>query len=196
MTSYLPFADAMGIYSRGLPANPAYYRIVALYATGSDGIEATAAEILRFRANGVGVILIDQTPSLSVWAAGLADVADYENGAGAETAVIAGARARQARGWQSTVYATLASADALSPVLKANGVNMGKLLWGIADWNWSQAQAEAQLAANPTWAFVQWASPQSNPLTVVPGTGGKDLRVLNADLDVASAAFGAQFLIP
>lgn len=195
MTTTLNFADAMGIDSRALPANPSCYRIVMLYATGSDGIEATAAEILRFTSAGVGVVLVDQTDSLAVWAAGLADVADVEYGAGTQAKVIAGAKARQARGWESTVYATLSSADAMTPALKSAGVNMKKLYWGIADWNWSQAQAAAQLAANPSWAFVQWASPQSNPLTVVPGTGGQDLSVLNADLDVASERFGAQFLL-
>lgn len=189
------FADSMGVSSRELPANPSCYRLVALYATGTDGIEATSSEILRFTSAGVGVVLIDQTPSLSVWAAGLADVADVENGAGTQVQVISGAKARQARGWESTVYATLASADSMTPALKSAGVNMSKLYWGIADWNWSQAQAAAQLAANPTWAFVQWASPQSNPLTVVAGTGGRDLQVTNADLDVASEKFGAQFIL-
>jgi hypothetical protein len=195
VTATFPFADSMGVDSRELPANPAYYRFVALYATGTDGIEATASEILRFTSARVGVVMIDQTPSLAVWAAGLADVADVEYGAGTQAQVIAGAKARQARGWESTVYATLASADAMTPALKSAGVNMKRLYWGIADWNWSQAQAAAQLAANPSWAFVQWASPQSNPLTLVPGTGGKDLQVLNADLDVASEAFGKQFLL-
>jgi hypothetical protein len=56
--------------------------IITLYATGTDGIEATAAEIARFKNAGVGVVLIDQTPSLSVFAAGLADIADVEQFAG------------------------------------------------------------------------------------------------------------------
>ena len=46
----------------------------AYYATGSMGIEETAAQVAAARAAGMGVVLIDQTPSLSVFAAGIADV--------------------------------------------------------------------------------------------------------------------------
>lgn len=70
----------------------------AYYATGSDGIEETAAQVAAAKAAGMGVVLIDQTPSLSVFAAGLADVADVETSAGTPATAAAAVAQRQAHG--------------------------------------------------------------------------------------------------
>jgi hypothetical protein len=186
MTFY-PFADTMGVDSRNVPADPRYFRLVALYVTGGiQMIEATAAEIARFREGGVGVINIDQTQALATWRAGLGDVADVEQGAGTYADAAAGAKARQEHGWESTIYLSRDAIDAQTQALRDAGADLAMVKFGVADWSLSQAEAEQALDANPSWAYVQWASPSSNPLTVLSGTG-EDLRVTNVDLNIAGS---------
>lgn len=166
--------------------------VVALYATGSATIEATAADIAKYKNAGAGVILIDQTASLSVFAAGLADVADIENGAGTYGAAADAVLARQAKGWQSTFYISQSSYEALIAEFSSQ-VDASLVLFGIANWSDSLAAAEAALTANAHWAYVQYGDPGSNPDTLVPGTN-VTLKQSNADIDVAQESWLSQFL--
>jgi len=195
VTSFIPFADTMGIDSQHVPADPKFFRLVALYATGTNGIEATAAEIARFTNAGVGVVLIDQSPSLSVFAAGIAHVAiaDVEPGAGTPTTVAEGVLAREKKGLESTIYVSEANLQAAKDALHTSGADSNLVSFGLANWNLSQAEAETQISSDQSLAYVQWASPSSNPLTVLPGAG-MDLAVANVDLNIADLTWAARFL--
>jgi hypothetical protein len=57
--------------------------------------------------------------------------------------------------------------------------------WRIADWDLNEQMATAALVNN-VYA-VQWASPTSNPRTLIPGTD-VTLKTANADLSVALTA--------
>ncbi len=190
--NYFPFVDVTGENSANIPAVAAL-GIIALYATGSDGIEATASEIARFKSAGVGVVLIDQTPSLSVFAAGLADVADVEQGAGTTETAVAAILDRQAHGWQSTIYLSYENLDSMISAFTSQ-VDRDLVLFGVADWEWSQAQSEDLLAANPSWAYCQYGDPESNPDTLVPGTS-VTLSQAQCDIDIAQASWAGQFVL-
>lgn len=185
---YTQFADFIHDSVPLVPAVPG--SLVALYATGTSDIVATAADIQKYRNNRCGVILIDQSPSLLMFAAGEADVADVENGAGTFGTAAAGVAQRQAHGWQSTIYL---SQENVIPQINALG-NPANVFFGVANWNDSLATAEQALSASPNWAYVQYGDPNSNPNTVVPGTN-ITLRDCNADIDVAKDSFANQFLM-
>jgi hypothetical protein len=188
--SFIPFAD---FTHDSVPRIPAVKgQLVALYATGSSAIQETAADIHKYKAAGAGIILIDQSPSLSVFKAGLADIADVENFAGTAAAAAAAVLARQAHGWQSTIYLSFSELTAVQAAMGA-AIDRSKVLFGVADYSWSLTDAEARLNANPHWAYVQYGDPASNPSTLVPGTN-VTLRAANADIDVAQASWAHQFM--
>ncbi len=191
MTSFVPFADATHNSLPKIPATPAM-QLIALYATGTVGIEATAADVAKYRAAGTGVVLIDQTPGLKVFAAGLADVADVEFLAGTHASAAAAVLARQAHGWQSTLYCSKNALAGLQAALLP-GTDRSKVLYGVADYNWSRAESEALLGANPHWAYCQYGDPKSNPHTLVPGTS-VTLAQANADIDVGKASWAGHFM--
>jgi hypothetical protein len=190
--TYVPFVDVIGVNSTKIPA-VAGLGIIALYATGSDGIEATSAEIARFKNAGVGVVLIDQSPSLSVFAAGLADVADVEQGAGTVETAVSAILDRQAHGWQSTIYLSYSNLDSLTSAFTSE-VEQDLVLFGVANWSWSQTQAEDVLAANPNWAYCQYGTPDTNPDTLVPGTS-LTLSQVQCDIDIAQGSWADQFML-
>src|SRR5208282_1967211 len=98
MISYTVMIDAIGADSANIPADAPK---VAGYVTGSDGVPWTAADWARFIQ--AGHVRIDQSPTLSAWASGAADVADMENGAATQGTVIIQGLVRQAKGWWSFV---------------------------------------------------------------------------------------------
>jgi hypothetical protein len=188
---FVQFCDVIGANSGNIPALGAV-GLVALYATGTDGIAASAAEVLRFTSAGVGVILIDQTPSLAVFAAGFADVADVENGAGTFGAAAEAVLQRQMHGWQSTIYLAQNNIPAQEQAF-SDHVDRSLVLYGVANWQDSLAQAESALDANERWAYVQYGDPQTNPNSMVPGTN-VPLSRAQADIDVAKADWAYQFM--
>ncbi len=190
--AYVPFVDVTGVNSSNIPAVAAL-GIIALYATGTEGIEATSAEIARFKNAGVGVVLIDQTPSLSVFAAGLADVADVEQGAGTLETAVAAILDRQAHGWQSTIYLSESNLDSMISAFTSD-VDQDLVLFGVANYSWSQAQSEDLLAANASWAYCQYGDPESNPDTLVPGTS-LTLSQAQCDIDIAKSSWADQFML-
>jgi hypothetical protein len=189
--SFVQFSDVMGVDAPYDSPDPAVLPLIALYATGSLGVAATAAQIRHYRDAGVGVALIDQTPGLNAWAAGWADIADVEWQAGLAATAISGALSRQAHGWQSTIYVSASNHPALAAQMQAAGVDMSLVLWGIANWSLSLEEAEQSLGGNTV--FCQWASPSSNPATILPGTT-LTLKEANADLDVALSSWADQFI--
>jgi hypothetical protein len=152
--------------------------VLAGYVTGSAGVDWPGDEWGKLHPH-VGLFRYDQSPGLSLFASGAADGADIERGAGTIGAFIDGARKREARGWYSWAYIDESDYPTLTGEVKAAGLK--RVQYGIANWNDSLAQAQAQLG--PPVAYVQWASPSSNPGTIVPLTGGKTLSALNVDLN-------------
>jgi hypothetical protein len=193
---YTQFVDIMGVNAAAhIPPSPGMI-VIALYATGSEGIEATAQQIAAYKKAGTGVILIDQSGSLSVFAAGFADVADVEKGAGTQGAAAAAVALRQAHGWQSTIYLSQSVLPGMIGVLEAHGgINMSKVFFAVANYNDSLAAAEAALAANPQWAYIQYGDNITNAGTPVPGarppiTCGQ----AGCDIDVGNNWFIEQFV--
>jgi hypothetical protein len=152
--------------------------VLAGYVTGTPDIDWPGDEWGKLHGK-VGLFRYDQSPGLGLFASGAADGADIERGAGTVGAFIDGARKREARGWWSWGYISQSDYPVLSGEVKAAGLT--KVQYGIANWNDSLAQAQAQLGG--AVAYVQWASPSSNPATPVPLTGGKTLSALNVDLN-------------
>ena len=189
---FVGFVDVIGANSGKVPAVPAL-KIIALYATGSGIIEETAAEIARFRNAGVGVVLIDQTPSQSVLAAGLADIGDIESLAGTYTAAAAACKARAKHGWQTTLYVGYDNLDALRSALGSAGVDMNLVQFGVADYNWSVETAESYLNGNADWAYCQYGDNITNADTKIPGTD-TTCGEAACDIDVAKATWANQFL--
>jgi hypothetical protein len=155
-----------------------YPDVLAGYVTGFDGVDWPADEWGKLHGH-VGLFRYDQTPELALFGSGAADGADIERGAGTIGAFIYQARKRAARGWYSWAYIDQADHAALAAEVKAAGIP--RVQYGIANWN--DSLETATTALGPSVAFVQWASPSSNPHTVVPLTGGKTLLELNCDLN-------------
>ena len=150
------------------------------YVTGSADIDWTPADWNHFPL--AGKIRVDQSASLLEFEAGRADVGDVENGAGTMTAFLAAAAERKKHSLDSTLYVSYDNlADAKAQITRA-GLS-GWVNYYVANWNWSMDQAEAFLATQGTAVAVQFASPSSNPRTILPGAK-ITLAVANCDLSV------------
>jgi hypothetical protein len=188
--TFVEFIDIAGDHAGRAPLVRGGIR--AFYRTGSSGVEETAGQIAAAKAAGMGIVLIDQTPGLALFATGQADVADIENGAGTTASLIAAARARQEHRWQSTAYVSYGSLRALREALTGASLDMSLVLFGVADYSWSIADAERLLGENPDWAYIQYGSNLSNPRTLVPGTD-VTLAEAVADINVARPGWADQF---
>ena len=173
--SYVSMIDAIHAYVTNVPAGTPK---VAGYVTGTPDIVWTSADWARFP--GSGHVRIDQSPALAHWASGAADVADMENGAASQGSVIAEALERKAKGWLSFVYVAEGNFASLQAAVNAAGLE-GHVQFWLANWNLNEAEAAAQLTGDVV--AIQYASPSSNPDTVVPG-GTQTLSQANLDLSV------------
>jgi hypothetical protein len=144
-------------------------------------------------------VLIDQSPSLSVFRAGHADVADVENFAGTIAAfvqaVIDRIKNHANAGW-STIYGTDSTIwqarNALHNAALNNEWYYGHVDCWLADWNLNERQASyivdtKMLIHGLSCRAVQWASPTSNPDTIVPGSG-PPMTLASAQVDLSVAA--------
>jgi|SRR5579864_791388 len=165
--------------------------VIATYVTGTPDIDATSAQLARLHNLNVGVFLYDQSPGLALYGSGAADGADIERGAGSIGSFIDQTRKRAARGWFSWAYIDQADYPALVDAVASAGlVDVGHHVeYGIANWGDNLARARAELGADVS--YVQWASPSSNPSTVVPGTT-RTLAELNCDLNVTVGGWFAK----
>jgi hypothetical protein len=188
------FTDVTG---QSAPQDPIVHgSLVAAYLTGTGVVPWSAAEIQARRAAGEGVVGIDQTPGGQLFAQDgtfdgvRASIYDVEAGAGTPASAAAACRSRVALGVkQHTLYVSL---DSL-PALRAAVAGIPGVVYGVANYAWSLAEAEAYIAANPDVVYVQYGDPQTNPNTDVPGTS-VTLAQANADIDVARASWAAQFI--
>lgn len=169
---------------------------IGSYVTGTDGVAATAAQ-LDSLVGKTGVFRYDQTPSLASFAAGQADGADIEPGAGTFAAAVEATHTREGtHGWPSWWYVNGASTDDTDSLTEARAqvqaTGFKKVRFIVAMWQMNLAEATAFLEANEDVDAVQWASPASNPNTPVPGTNntlselGVDLNVIRSGLFAVS----------
>lgn len=110
------------------------------------------------------------------------DEFDLEAGAWTVAALIPVIKARNEIDWSTRVYASAGPWWALLAGLAQAGVSARSLYWREANWNLSETEARGLLSV--VRYAIQWASPSSNPLTVIPGTN-TELQVAGADLNVA-----------
>ena len=171
-------ADTIGQnlnYLLGLP----YWRqrLIASYTT-----RTYAASPAQFALLGAHGIPIDQAPTNELH--GGAKVKDVEPGAAYLHNVVNLALA----GHVFVDYVMGSELDAHRAALHAAGV-AGRVHFWVANWGFNEQGAINFMAANPDVVGVQWASPSSNPNTVLPGSGGRTLRQTNCDLSVMNADF-------
>ena len=174
--TYSIMIDATGADAGNIPVSTPK---VAGYVTGADGVPWAEADWARFPHSGH--VRIDQSPSLSMWASGAADVADMETGAASLETVIEVARRRSTqKRWFSFVYCSKGNYAALQEAVAAAELT-GRVQYWIASWDLDEAEAVSQLGGDIV--AVQWASPASNPDMTVPG-GSQSLAEANVDLSV------------
>lgn len=146
------------------------------YVTG-EGVAWTEQEIQLFRQAGAKVYLVNQGEPDQPF---FGDEFDVEAGAITPEQMIGIVQARRERKWSTRIYGTYSTYRDLTEELAILGIRRS-VWWRIADWNFSQHLAELEL-----WGDVyagQWASPTSNPGTLLPFTG-LTLAQANADLNV------------
>ena len=168
---------------------------VAGYVTGS-GIVPWLTEDWEYFPHA-GHVRIDQ--SIGGISPISSDVLDVESGAATPTDAVNWVLTRISRGIQwSTIYGT---SSTLAAVYKAlAGLIPGKPQWfyghvdcWLANWSLDQNGAEELLGKQVqglTCRAVQWASPTSNPNTIVPGST-QTLSELNVDLSVTQSDWHA-----
>lgn len=134
------------------------------YVTGTPDIQWTDAD---WAAHKIAV-RIAQSPLLSVDEAAAADVLDVEAGAAtfaecapwAQAALVSFAHAARPGQRRPAIYASASQITNVVNALNAGGVTSGVSLW-VADWNLTDAQAAAEVAAASgpfPVAGVQWKS--------------------------------------
>lgn len=107
---------------------------------------------------------------------------DLEAGAWTIPRLVDAIRGRNGRKWSSRVYASVEPFTLFTGALRAAQVSMRSLYWREANWSLSEEEARGQLGGIKY--AVQWASPSSNPDTMIPGThltlaeAGADLNVI------------------
>jgi hypothetical protein len=190
MATTEPMIDAIRVNARNIPRSAPK---VAGYVTGTGDVPWTATEWGYFPR--AGHVRIDQSPGLTVFAAGQADVADVEYLAGTIDSFTRAIRERIDAGHQwSTIYGTDGTIAAAAAALQAAGPHgwyYGHVDSWVADWNLNEASAATLIGRQVhglTCRAVQWASPTSNPGTIVPGSPST-LAQLQVDLSIADAAW-------
>jgi hypothetical protein len=193
MVSTVTMIDTIGGSAGNIPAST---QKVAGYVTGSEGVPWTSGDWAHFP--HAGHVRIDQSPDAGAIAAGAADAYDLEQGACTVSELVSIIRQRIQDGitW-ATVYGGQSNLASMTAALRAaqdqygQGWYDGHVYYWLANWDLNQAEATALVGTFVeacTCIAVQWASPASNPNTVVPGGTGT-LRELNLDLNVAETSW-------
>ena len=162
---------------------PASTPKVAGYVTGTPDIRWTLQDWQRFP--HAGTVRIDQSPGLAEYASNVASVADIESGAGTVGAFVTASESRLRLRRLLWCYGTESTLSQVSAALRAAGMPLSKCGAWLANWNLSEAEADAALGtaiAGIRIVGVQWASPTSNPGTKVPGS---NLTLAQAQLDLS-----------
>jgi hypothetical protein len=170
--------DAMRIHAANIPLTTPK---VGGYATGTPDIRWDPELWARFGQSGQ--VRIDQAPGLGLPFG--SDIKDIETDAATIEDWIAWARERMAAPHGPLFSPCYIAFDRLAQARLAAdraGLPRNKIGYGIADWNLNEQEATALLGNETVW--VQWASPTSNPDTLVPGST-MTLAEARVDLGVA-----------
>lgn len=146
------------------------------YVTGSKAIVWTPEQIAAFPK--AHVVRVNQ--GFNSWGDLDGDEFDIEEMAWNPDQVANVVAARRARNWSTRLYGTYDTYGQVTRLLADAGTRRSTW-WRIADWDLS-----AHLAQQELWGDVyagQYASPSSNPHTIIPGTA-HDLMTANCDLNV------------
>lgn len=178
----VPMLDFIGSDKNVAQLAALHPKKVAGYVTGSSGILWSLQEWDMFPDDQTGKVRIDQSPGLALFAAGKADVADVETGAGTiDHFITAAIKRRDNLSIKSTIYIQASSVNTAHAKCQAAGI-LDHVLWWVADWNLTVQEATARL--NDTVVAVQYASPTSNPDTDIPGS---HLRLIDVGVDLSVA---------
>lgn len=185
----VPMFDAIGASAGSLIGNR-QVRKVAYYITGSGVVPWSSADVEKLRRRGVELIPIAQDDSVRNFREFRTLVVDVEPGCYVNSRAALVVRLRADLGLRTTLYTPVSNWQALTDECTAHGV-LGHVDWGIADWNLDRAAAERfiQQHAGARVVWVQWASPSSNPRTILPGSV-RTLAQANVDLSVTLASWG------
>jgi len=168
--------DMLDVTHGSLPRVPSKLRIKrAGYTTGSPDIKWTSED---WSHNPDAVVHIDQSASTSPTSGNVKDVER-----GAATIVEAGiwAHSRARLGMRSTIYLSSSNLEEMErEIAKQPGLADFVSYW-LANWNLSRAEAVNELGGRIV--AIQYASPGSNPHTVIPGSN-VTLAESNVDLSV------------
>lgn len=167
-------ADCLGIHAGLLSLKTP---VIWPYVTGTDPVPWSEEEIRLFEKAGAKVYRVNQGDASKPF---LGDEFDVEAGAITPEQVIEIIRIRRERKWSTRVYGTYDTYREVTAELVTLGFRRS-VWWRIADWNLSAHLADLEL-----WGDVyagQWASPTSNPQTLLPLTS-LTLEQAGADLNV------------
>lgn len=114
------------------------------------------------------------------------DEFDLEAQAWTADTLVPAIRARNDIHWSTRIYASDGPWTELVIALDAAGVSTRSIFWREANWNLSEIQAKARLGGNRY--AIQWASPSSNPDTLIPGT---NLTLATAGADLNACRLGS-----
>lgn len=186
MNQFTEYSDVTSSDFGRAPLAKGYVRAVYLTQLGANaGIEITQAQVDAARAAGTGLMGIDQTPDLSLFASGQSRfgvpcaVADVEFEAGTIAAAVPAVASRQSRGEESVIYISSGNWSAMKAALASSK----DVYYVVANWSWSLAAAQNFMTTHPDVRGVQFGDPASNPNTLVPGTN-VTLSMAQQDIDV------------
>lgn len=174
--------DAEGANSGNVPLNTPY---VQAYVTGIDAVPWSPSQIARFAHSIVFKMAQNAGPTPDPRSYhGL----DVENRAYTpqEAAAQVDQRVKFGIPWTTIYGGDSALADTATAVQAyGNGIWIGHVNCILADWNLNLAEATAKIGTmihGMTCVGVQWASPSSNPNTILPGSQ-MTLSQANCDLN-------------
>jgi hypothetical protein len=174
-------ADTVHATISGIPASCPR---VAGYVTGTPDVRWTTEDWARFP--HAGHVRIDQEPGLGNPLG--SDCADVETDAKTINAALDWLRVRSSRHWWSLIY--LGDHDDLPAMRKAvEAAGLAKVQYWICNPALSLGEAEQLIEqVDGGIVAVQWATPESNPETLVPGTHST-LKAANVDLSTTADAW-------
>lgn len=184
MVNVTRMADATHSAQHNIP--PGSFSHVAGYVSGTPDIEWTADDWARYPlAERVRIAQnYGKQPDIHDF-----DVLDIERLAytPAEAAAIVRQRVDAGIQW-TTLYGGDSVIQETNALIRAMGDHywIGHVDVGLADWNLNEAEASKLVGTEihgATCRYVQWASPESNPHTLLPGTS-LSLSQANVDLCV------------
>lgn len=187
----IPTTWAVDATHTNVPNIPAETPVVFGYAAGTPDIQWTSADWGRFRQPKISVYEGQQPiPNLSL----IQEVA-------VESKALTPAQAanfiaqRVVHGYEWTgVYGSDVNLAATAEATRAlgNQIWIGHVVCRLADWNLNEEQAAALIGTQihgMTCMAVQWASPTSNPHTLVPGSDTVTLAQAQIDLNVVDPRY-------